>query len=99
MGWGGGRNRSWERSGGVGTGRTGAERGVGGGSVVGGGGGSRCRSCGRDGTAVRFGAVKGSALPAGFAMAVEGGMKCVKFLVFIFNFIFWVSAGRGEGGL
>ncbi|KAM6039196.1 CD63 antigen isoform 1-T2 [Chlamydotis macqueenii] len=23
-------------------------------------------------------------------MAVEGGMKCVKFLVFIFNFIFWV---------
>ena len=28
-------------------------------------------------------------------MAVEGGMKCVKFLVFIFNFIFWVSAGRG----
>ncbi|KAM9252217.1 CD63 antigen [Cariama cristata] len=22
-------------------------------------------------------------------MAVEGGMKCVKFLVFIFNFIFW----------
>ncbi|XP_050770134.1 CD63 antigen [Gymnogyps californianus] len=23
-------------------------------------------------------------------MAVEGGMKCVKFLVFVFNFIFWV---------
>ncbi|NXA56859.1 CD63 protein, partial [Nothocercus julius] len=23
-------------------------------------------------------------------MAMEGGMKCVKFLVFIFNFIFWV---------
>ncbi|NXM02738.1 CD63 protein, partial [Tyrannus savana] len=23
-------------------------------------------------------------------MAVEGGMKCVKFLVFFFNFIFWV---------
>ncbi|XP_071887906.1 CD63 antigen [Anas platyrhynchos] len=23
-------------------------------------------------------------------MALEGGMKCVKFLVFIFNFIFWV---------
>nr|ACQ57906.1 CD63 antigen [Anoplopoma fimbria] len=23
-------------------------------------------------------------------MAVEGGMKCVKFLVFIFNFIFWL---------
>ncbi|XP_062453419.1 CD63 antigen [Rhea pennata] len=23
-------------------------------------------------------------------MAIEGGMKCVKFLVFIFNFIFWV---------
>ncbi|XP_071585701.1 CD63 antigen isoform X2 [Heliangelus exortis] len=26
----------------------------------------------------------------GRAMAVEGGIKCVKFLVFIFNFIFWV---------
>ncbi|XP_039568949.1 CD63 antigen [Passer montanus] len=24
------------------------------------------------------------------AMAIEGGMKCVKFLVFFFNFIFWV---------
>uniref|UniRef100_A0A8C6YNT5 CD63 molecule n=1 Tax=Nothoprocta perdicaria TaxID=30464 RepID=A0A8C6YNT5_NOTPE len=23
-------------------------------------------------------------------MAMEGGMKCVKFLVFVFNFIFWV---------
>ncbi|XP_041265896.1 CD63 antigen [Onychostruthus taczanowskii] len=23
-------------------------------------------------------------------MAIEGGMKCVKFLVFFFNFIFWV---------
>uniref|UniRef100_A0A8D0LB19 Tetraspanin n=1 Tax=Sphenodon punctatus TaxID=8508 RepID=A0A8D0LB19_SPHPU len=23
-------------------------------------------------------------------MAVEGGMKCVKFLVFIFNFLFWI---------
>uniref|UniRef100_H3C517 Uncharacterized protein n=2 Tax=Clupeocephala TaxID=186625 RepID=H3C517_TETNG len=23
---------------------------------------------------------------------VEGGMKCVKYLLFIFNFIFWVSA-------
>ncbi|XP_061299002.1 CD63 antigen [Pezoporus flaviventris] len=23
-------------------------------------------------------------------MAVEGGMKCVKFLVFVFNFVFWV---------
>ncbi|NWH72103.1 CD63 protein, partial [Piaya cayana] len=23
-------------------------------------------------------------------MAVEGGMKCIKFLVFVFNFIFWV---------
>lgn len=22
---------------------------------------------------------------------VEGGMKCVKYLLFIFNFIFWVS--------
>lgn len=31
-------------------------------------------------------------------MAVEGGMKCVKFLVFIFNFIFWVSVGLGEVG-
>lgn len=31
-------------------------------------------------------------------MAVEGGMKCVKFLVFIFNFIFWVSAGPGGTG-
>ncbi|KAA8591339.1 hypothetical protein FQN60_002282 [Etheostoma spectabile] len=24
-------------------------------------------------------------------MGVEGGMKCVKFLLFFFNFIFWVS--------
>lgn len=31
-------------------------------------------------------------------MAVEGGMKCVKFLVFTFNFIFWVSAGPGGTG-
>lgn len=22
---------------------------------------------------------------------VEGGMKCVKYLLFVFNFIFWVS--------
>lgn len=25
-------------------------------------------------------------------MGVEGGMKCVKFLLFFFNFIFWVSS-------
>ncbi|XP_041036282.1 CD63 antigen [Carcharodon carcharias] len=24
-------------------------------------------------------------------MAVEGGMKCVKYLIFIFNFLFWIS--------
>ncbi|XP_042200264.1 CD63 antigen [Callorhinchus milii] len=24
-------------------------------------------------------------------MAVEGGMKCIKYLIFIFNFLFWVS--------
>ncbi len=24
---------------------------------------------------------------------VQGGMKCVKYLLFVFNFIFWVSAG------
>ncbi|KAG9491472.1 hypothetical protein GDO78_000136 [Eleutherodactylus coqui] len=24
-------------------------------------------------------------------MAVEGGMKCVKYLVFIFNFLFWIA--------
>lgn len=24
-------------------------------------------------------------------MALEGGMKCVKFLLVFFNFIFWVS--------
>ncbi|XP_067880769.1 CD63 antigen [Heterodontus francisci] len=24
-------------------------------------------------------------------MAVEGGMKCVKYLLFIFNFLFWIS--------
>ncbi|MGH0164426.1 UNVERIFIED_CONTAM: hypothetical protein FKN15_060272 [Acipenser sinensis] len=24
-------------------------------------------------------------------MAVEGGMKCVKFLLFIFNFLFWFA--------
>uniref|UniRef100_A0A8C5LTK6 Tetraspanin n=1 Tax=Leptobrachium leishanense TaxID=445787 RepID=A0A8C5LTK6_9ANUR len=32
-------------------------------------------------------------LPGGFqedTMAVEGGMKCVKYLMFIFNFIFWI---------
>lgn len=29
---------------------------------------------------------------------VHGGMRCVKFLLFIFNFIFWVSAGRPAGG-
>lgn len=34
--------------------------------------------------------VSGNASTA--AMAVEGGMKCVKFLLFFFNFIFWVSA-------
>uniref|UniRef100_A0A493TU33 Inositol polyphosphate-1-phosphatase n=1 Tax=Anas platyrhynchos platyrhynchos TaxID=8840 RepID=A0A493TU33_ANAPP len=41
---------------------------------------------------------RGPAGTAGLAMALEGGMKCVKFLVFIFNFIFWVSAGPGGGG-
>lgn len=25
---------------------------------------------------------------------VEGGMKCVKYLLFVFNFIFWVSADK-----
>lgn len=28
---------------------------------------------------------------------VEGGMKCVKYLLFIFNFIFWVSARFVDG--
>lgn len=30
---------------------------------------------------------------------VEGGMKCVKYLLFVFNFIFWVSVYRMFAGL
>lgn len=33
---------------------------------------------------------------------VQGGMKCVKYLLFVFNFIFWVSRyiyGVGVGAL
>lgn len=29
-----------------------------------------------------------------FIMSVTGGMKCVKYLVFFFNFIFWVSSSN-----
>lgn len=32
------------------------------------------------------------------AMGVEGCTKCIKYLLFVFNFVFWVSPGRGEAG-
>lgn len=31
-------------------------------------------------------------------MGVEGCTKCIKYLLFVFNFIFWVSPAAGEGG-
>ncbi len=34
---------------------------------------------------------------AGRMSKVQGGMKCVKYLLFVFNFIFWVSAMKSEG--
>lgn len=33
---------------------------------------------------------------SGLTMGVEGGMKCVKYLLFFFNFIFWVSNADGS---
>lgn len=32
------------------------------------------------------------------AMGVEGCTKCIKYLLFVFNFVFWVSPGRRGGG-
>lgn len=32
------------------------------------------------------------------AMGVEGCTKCIKYLLFVFNFVFWVSPGQGERG-
>lgn len=32
------------------------------------------------------------------AMGVEGCTKCIKYLLFVFNFIFWVSTGAAGSG-
>lgn len=30
-------------------------------------------------------------------MGVEGCTKCIKYLLFVFNFVFWVSSHWGQG--